>query len=248
MTNTAATVVPEMPVAGVDFIEAGDACVDFYRSAEASVEEESAYMRRLADRIDELGHAQAALVLNDLAIQWEVGVWEGEQDEVWQSGLWAEAGRLLADDGAIRCADLAEWWGIDGYEGEPDPDDMLRRQSQIWQSSRAAEYFVLIVGSRLDETPTQVQARVVDNAVVGSAVVVEGALAVDQLPLSVEHLYADLLTAEASAAAQTQVIRFDLANAVPEVVRVDDLTFRVFVDTEGFPPPVQVLGDIEPSG
>lgn len=86
------------------------------------------------------------MILDDLASQWEVGIWEGDQDEVWQSGIWAEAGRLLGEQGAIRCQDLAEWWGIDGYDGEPEPSEMLQRQAQIWRSARPAEYYVLFVG------------------------------------------------------------------------------------------------------
>ena len=79
-----------------EMTEAEVACVDFYRSVEESTEEEATYMRVLADRIAEAGHPEAAAVLSDLADQWEVGVWEGEQDEVWQSGLWAKypAGRV----------------------------------------------------------------------------------------------------------------------------------------------------------
>jgi hypothetical protein len=34
-------------------------------------------MRRLADRIADLGHEEAAVILDDLARRWETGVWEG---------------------------------------------------------------------------------------------------------------------------------------------------------------------------
>jgi len=114
------------------FTEAGKACVDFYRSAQESVEEEAVYMREFADRMANLDHDDAAVVLSDLADQWEVGTWEAGQDEVRQSAQWAEAGELLGAAGAVRCADLAEWWGIDGYVGEPNSEEMLERQASIW--------------------------------------------------------------------------------------------------------------------
>jgi len=242
VTNTAPTSVPEIQAEVVELAEAGDACVEFHRSAAASVEEEQLYMRRLADRIADLGHSEAAVILDDLANQWKSGTWEGEQDEVWQSGLWAEAGRLLSAEGAIRCADLAEWWGIDGYEGQPGPNELLRRQAQIWRSSRPSEYYVLVVGGRLGEPPTQVHAHVVGSEVVGSAVAEQGLLGSGELPLSVEQLYSWLLDEE------HRVDRYDLANAAPAVMQVGDVFLQVFVDPDDFPPAVEVQLDVEETG
>ncbi len=247
-TSAGAAPIPDILLDPVTFIEADEACVDFYRSAAASVEEEQLYMRRLADRITDLGHVEAAAVLDDLAGQWEVGVWEGEEDEVWQSGLWAQAGRLLAEQGAIRCADLAEWWGIDGYEGEPDPEELVRRQAQIWRSSRPADYYLLVVAGHSGQVPTQVQVHVVGRDVVESTVVVDGALAADDLPLSVEELYSDLLDSIDQETGRYEVQRYDLANSVPAATQMHDLFIRLFVDPERFPPPVEVHMDTEEGG
>jgi hypothetical protein len=242
VTNTAPSSVPEIDGEDVELSEAGDACVEFHRSAAASVEEERRYMRRLADRIADLGHQEAAVILDDLARRWETGVWEGEQDEVWQSGLWAEAGRLLAGAGAIRSADLAQWWGIDGYEGEPDDDELLRRQAEIWRSSRPSEYYLLVVGGRIGEEPTQVHAHIVGSEVVGSAVAVQGPLGSGELPLSVEQLYSRLLSEEA------RVERYDLADSFPAVVQVGDVVLQVLFDSDDFPPPIEVYLDAEETG
>lgn len=242
VTNTAPSSVPGIQEEDVELSEAGDACVEFHRSAAASVEEEQLHMRRLADRIADLGHADAAVILDDLAQQWEVGVWEGEQDEVWQSGLWAQAGRLLADAGAIRCTDLAEWWGIDGYEGEPDDDELLRRQAQIWRSSRPSEYYLLVVGGRIGEEPTQVHAHVIGSEVVGSAVAMQGPLGSGELPLSVEQLYSWLFSEE------HRVGRYDLAHSVPAVVQIDDVVLQVLFDADNFPSPIEVYLDVEQAG
>ena len=108
--------------------EAGQACVDFYRAHQESNLDQPIYIRSFADRIEELGFHDASVVLSDLADQWEIGVWQGDEIEK-EKALWVEAGALLAAAGATHCADLSEWSGDDGYAGEPDPDEMLERQA-----------------------------------------------------------------------------------------------------------------------
>jgi hypothetical protein len=223
------TSVPSLGLEPVQFNEADDACVDFYRSAAESREAEHRFIRRLADRVDSLGHNDAAVILDDLADQWDVGVWEGDQDEVWQSGLWAHAGRLLADGGAVRCADLAEWWGIDGYEGEPDPGEMLHRQARIWESGRPDEYYLLVAANRPSSLPTQVYARIVGDQVEELRLVESGSVAVDAMPLSVEEVYRRLLDAE------HQVDRYDLVVSAPAVFELGGTRFVVVVDLDRFP-------------
>ncbi len=216
------------------FTEADAACVDFYRSAQTSVEEEAVYMRVFADRIADLGYDDAAVVLSDLADQWEVGVWEAGQDEVWQSALWAEAGEMLGAAGAIRCVDLAEWWGIDGYNGEPNPKEMLTRQAGIWVKAGLDDYFLLVAMGVEGGNLTQIHVKVEDGQPTSVSEVASGSIDVKDLPLSVDEVYSMLLNRNASH------IEYNLVLSAPRLMHMaDGREIIVVVDTEHFPEPIQ---------
>lgn len=191
-------------------------------------------MRRFADRITELGYADAGSILSDLADQWDVGVWDGDHDEVWQSGIWAQAGSLLGLAGAVRCTDLAEWWGIDGYEGEPEPAEMQQRQAGIWDEIGLHDYFLLIAG-RADggEDLTQVHVKVEDGEVTSVSEVDPGPFDVDALPRSVDDVYAMMDERDVVQAT------YDLVWSVPRSVELaDGHWYFVKLDTESFPEPI----------
>ena len=76
-STSSGTAVLVLDVVPAELTEIGDACVNFYRATQESKVEEAIYMRTFADRIVELGHDEAAIVLDDLANQWAVGVWDG---------------------------------------------------------------------------------------------------------------------------------------------------------------------------
>lgn len=212
------------------FTEAGEACVDFYRSAQESVEEEAVCMREFADRIAALGHDDAAVVLSDLADQWEVGTWEAGQDEVWQSALWAEAGELLGAAGAVRCADLAEWWGIHGYEGEPNPEEMLQRQASIWVANDLDDYYLLVAAGHDGGDLTQAHIRIQGGEVTSVSEIDPGSVAVDELPHSVDQIYSILLDGNAAD------VRYDLVWSAPRTLQMTDRTHLiVVVDDVQFP-------------
>ena len=223
--------------AGGQFTEADDACVEFYTAAAASVEEEPLYMRRFADRISELGYVDAGSILSDLADQWDVGVWDGEHDEVWQSGIWAQAGSLLGAAGAIRCTDLAEWWGIDGYEGEPKQAEMQQRQEGIWDEIGLRDYFLLIAGrGDSGEDLTQVHVKVEDGEVTSVSEVDPGPLDSDALPKSVDEVYAMMDDQDVIQAT------YDLVWSVPRSLELaDGHWYFVKLDTETFPEPIVQL-------
>ncbi|HET7846651.1 MAG TPA: hypothetical protein VFL72_04100, partial [Acidimicrobiia bacterium] len=123
--------VADSTTGAVDISNEDRACVDFYRSMQESVEEEQVNYARLAKRIEQFGHADAAVILHDLAEQWEVGYWDvepGEEaPELAMSAQLAQAGALLGAEGHIRCADLSEAWGIEGYRGEPSDREIFER-------------------------------------------------------------------------------------------------------------------------
>lgn len=219
------------------FTDADEACVEFYRAAASSLEEEPVYMRRFADRITELGYTDAGSILSSLADQWEVGVWEGEHDEVWQSAIWAEAGSLLGSAGAVRCADLAEWWGIDGYEGEPEPAEMQQRQAGIWDDIGLENYFLLVAGSEEGrEGLTQVHVKVEGGEVTSVSEADPGLLSADDLPRSVDDVYA--LMEDQNVVQAT----YDLVWSVPRSVALADGQWLfVQLDTEIFPEPIVEL-------
>lgn len=221
------------------FTEAGDACVDFYRSVQESVEEEPVYMRAFSDRITALGLEDAAAVLSDLASQWEVGTWGADEDESVQVVQWAEAGRLLGEAGAIRCADLAEWWGIDGYGGESDPEEMLRRQASIWLANSLDDYYLLVAGGEAGERFTQIQVDV-DSGRPASVVELEvTTMRVEELPKTVDEVYAMLLDERGS------VVTYDLVRAVPRVIELTTgEVLQVKVDTAKFPDPIEYFTEI----
>lgn len=225
-------------VVPVEFTEVDEACVDFYRSAQESVEEEPVYMRAFADRIADLGHDAPAAVLSDLADQWEVGVWEPGEDEVWQSAQWAQAGELLAAAGAVRCADLAEWWGIDGYEGELDPQVMLERQASIWASIDVDSYFLLVAGGAEGEDLTQIHVQVQAGEVSSVSEIESGSADVDGLPHSVDEVYSILMEEE------TIGITYDLVWSVPRTVQLSNGDrLIVVIDIEKFPEPIPTFGE-----
>ena len=233
-TQPAAPTVPGLKnpdATSVVMTEAEAACVDFYRSAATPTIEEATYMRVLADRIAESGHLAAAVVLADLADQWEVGVWEGEQDEVWQSGLWATAGRLLGDAGELRCADLAESWGIDGYEGEPDPFEMLNRQRLIWDANGLSSYYLLAAGrTKNEERFTQIQVKVTDGQIDEIRAVEITSLQPSDLPQTIDAYDDRILALDVEAGF------FNLVHAYPRRALVSDGTeYVVRLDITGYP-------------
>jgi hypothetical protein len=213
--------------------EAGSACVDFYRAAKESNLEEPIYIRSFADRIEELGLHDAAVVLSDLADQWEVGVWQGDEIET-ERAQWVEAGALLAADGATHCADLGEWKGDDEYAGEPDPDQMLERQAGIWLGNGLADYHLLVAGGSLPtENLTQIQVRVEGGRPTDISEVVVGNAEVADLPKTVEEVYRLLLDQH------PDVTSYDLVLAVPRVVVMpNDTVLYVEVDTNQHPAPL----------
>jgi hypothetical protein len=224
----------------VEFTEADEACVDFYRSVQESVEEEAVYMREFANRISELGHDEAAVILSDLAGQWEVGTWEAGQDEAWQSALWADAGALLGSAGAVRCTDLAEWWGIDGYEGEPDPEEMLERQASIWSAIGVDDYYLLVArrGETSDLTQAHVQIKSGEPAAISE--IDSGSYALDDLPETVDEAYSMLLNGDASSPS------YDLVWSAPRTMQMKDgSTIVLIVDAEQYPEPLEELGELE---
>jgi hypothetical protein len=97
--------VADSTIGAVDISNEDKACVDFYRSMQESVEEEQLYYVRLAERIEQLGHADAAVILHDLAEQWEIGYWAvkpcEEAPELAMSAQLAETGALLRSEGHI---------------------------------------------------------------------------------------------------------------------------------------------------
>lgn len=217
-----------------DFERADEVCVDFYRSAMESIQEEAVYHRRLADEIIALGHDEAGSILSDLADEWEVGEWSGEGDEteVGLSARYAEAGKLLGEAGAVRCIDLAEWWGIDGYEGEPDPDEMLARQAGIWETADVDDYKLLVATTNKGGL-TQIQVDVVDGEVAEVIEIQEDGEAVDDLPTTIGEIYG-LLETEGP-----RVDTYDLIYSAPRTIRFDDgTTMFVHLDEVRFPNPI----------
>jgi hypothetical protein len=216
------------------FTAADEACVDFYRAAQDSVEEEPVYMRRFAERISELGYTDAGEILTGLADEWDVGIWNEANPELRMSAQWAEAGALLGSAGAIRCTDLAEWWGIEGYEGEPDPTEMMERQESIWHDLGPSDYFLLIAGQlEGQEDLTQVHVRIEDGEVTSVIEVDSGPMDVGDLPRSVDELYSIMQDEEFSHAT------YDLVWSVPRSVGLADGR-RLFLrlDTDTFPEPI----------
>ena len=222
-----------LDVEPVEMTEAGQACVDFYRAAQGSNLEEPIYIRTFADRIEELGLHDAAVVLSDLADQWEIGVWQGDEIEA-EKAQWVKAGALLADAGATHCADLAEWKGDDGYEGEPDPGEMLERQAGIWVGNGLANYHLLVAGGSLPmEHLTQIQVLVEEGKPEDISEVVTGDSNVTDLPKTVEELYRVLLDR------RPDVTSYDLVLAVPRVVVFSDETILyIEVDPNHQPAPL----------
>ncbi len=215
--------------------------MDFYRSVEESTEEEATYMRVLADRIAEAGHTDAAAVLSDLADQWEVGVWEGEQDEVWQSGLWAEAGQLLGEAGELRCTDLAEWWGVDGYDGEPDPIEMLNRQASIWRDNGLDMYYLLVAGKTdSDERFTQILVKITNGEVDDVIEVETTSLDPSSLPKTIDAYYELIFDLNA------RVGSFNLLHAYPERAWVSDGTeYLVTLDLSDYPDALEYFDTLQ---
>jgi len=232
----AACVAPDalgLDVEPVEMTDAGQACVDFYRAARDSNLDEPIYIRSFADRIEELGLHDAAVVLSDLADQWEVGVWRGDEIEK-EKAQWVQAGALLAADGAIHCADLAEWKGDDGYAGEPDPYEMLERQAGIWVGSGLTDYYLLVAGGSLPtENLTQIQVLVEEGRPEDISEVVVGNADVADLPKTVEEIYRVLLDQ------RPDVTSYDLVLGVPRVVVFpDETTLYVEVDPNQHPAPL----------
>jgi hypothetical protein len=222
-----------LDVEPVEMTDAGQACVDFYRAAEESNLEEPIYIRSFADRIEELGLHDAAFVLSDLADQWEIGVWQGDEIEE-EKAQWVEAGALLADAGATHCADLAEWKGDDGYAGEPEPSEMLERQAGIWVGNGITNYHLLVAGGSLPtEHLTQIQVLVEEGRSEDISEVVAGNSDIADLPKTVEELYRVILDRRAD------VTSYDLVLAVPRVVVFPDETvLYVEVDPNQQPAPL----------
>ncbi len=213
----------------VEMTDAEAACVSFYRSAEESTEEESTYMRVLADQIAAAGHTEAGVVLSGLADQWEVGTWEG--DEVTQLAQWAEAGALLAAAGELRCTDLAEWWRIDGYEGQPDPIELLNRQKRIWDQNGLGSYYLLVAArTPSDERFTQLQVKVVDGQVDQVREVEVTSLQPSSLPDTIDEYY-DLIFDH-----QARAEFFSLVHAYPgRASTPDGIEYVVRLDTSDYP-------------
>jgi hypothetical protein len=215
------------------------ACVDFYRSMQESVEEEPLYYARLADRIEQLGHADAAAILQDLAAQWEVGYWEpepGEEDpELAMSAQLAEAGTLLGSEGHIRCADLSEAWGVEGYRGEPSDREISERQRQIWTANGVKTYRLLIVVVDGGGGPVfQYHVDVVDGQTerVFDAQTEEPIDAGNlDVPLTVDEIYAEMSSGGRLAT------RYDLVYGGPTYVGQLLIEF----DLKDFPQPMEVL-------
>jgi hypothetical protein len=215
--------------------EVGQACVDFYKAAQESNLEEPIYVRSFADRIEELGLHDAAVVLSDLSDQWEIGVWQGDEIEK-EKAQWVEAGALLADVGATHCADLAEWKGDDGYAGEPDPDGMLERQAGIWLGNGLTDYYLLVAGGSLPtENLTQVQVLVEGGRPTDISEVVAGNSDVADLPKTVGELYRMLLDR------RPDVTSYDLVLAVPRVVVFPDETI-LYVEVDPYQHPAPLTG------
>jgi hypothetical protein len=224
----------------VEFTEADEACVDFYRAVQESVEEEAVYMREFANRISELGYDEAAVILSDLAGQWEFGTWEAGQDEVWQSAIWADAGALLGSAGAVRCTDLAEWWEIDGYQGEPDPKAMLERQASIWSAIDVDDYYLLVARSsdRSDLTQAHVQIKSGDIAAISE--IDPGSYTLNDLPQTVDEAYSMLLNGDATSPS------YDLVWSSPRTMQMKDgSTVILVLDIEQYPEPLDELGELE---
>ncbi len=209
--------------------DAEAACVSFYRSAEESTEDEATYMRVLADQIAAAGHKEAGLVLSDLADQWEAGTWEG--DEITQLAQWAEAGALLAGAGELRCTDLAEWWRIDGYEGQPDPIELLNRQKRIWDENGLDGYYLLVAAKTPnDERFTQRQVKVVDGQVDQVREVEIASLQPSSLPRTIDEYY-DLVFDQ-----QARAEFFSLVHAYPRrALTPDGIEYVVRLDTSDYP-------------
>jgi hypothetical protein len=219
----------------VEITAAGQACVDFYRAAQESNLDEPIYIRSFADRIEELGLRDAAVVLSDLADQWEIGVWQGDEIEK-EKAQWVEAGALLADAGATRCADLAEWKGDDGYAGEPDPDEMLERQAGVWLGNGLTDYYLLVAGGSLPtENLTQIQVLVEGGRPKDISEVVVGNADLADLPKTVEEIYRVLLDQ------RPNVTSYDLVLAVPRVVVFPDETI-LYIEVNPNQPPTPLTG------
>ncbi len=219
-----------LDVEPVEMTDAGQACVDFYRAHQESNLEDPIYIRSFADRIRELGFDEAAILLSDLADQWEIGVWSGDEIEE-ERAQWVEAGALLAAGGATHCADLAEWSGDDGYPGEPDPDEMLERQAGIWLGNGLTDYHLLVAGGSLPtEGLTQIRVRVVGGIPEEVSELVVGNADVADLPKTVDDVYRILL------GQRPQVTSYDLVLAVPRVISFpDETTLYVEVDPDHGP-------------
>lgn len=220
--------------------EAEQACVDFYQSVEKSFEEESLYFPVLAQRIREAGHEDAAAILDEVAEEFRVGYWEGPVDfELVVSAQMAQAGRLLLAGGELRCAALGEFWGIDGYEGEPTPREMLSWQRQIWEANAVPDYKLLVTKLPVGEGGRQYHVEVVAGQVRGVWDAESGDRVdlsqVDDLPLTVDEIYQRL--------EPDRETTYDLVHAVPQ--RVDTLFIRF--DREEFPEPLHRLERLGPS-
>ena len=223
----------------VGMTDAEVACVSFYRSVEESTEEEPTYMRAFADQIVAAGHREAGLVLSDLAGQWEAGTWEG--DEVTQLAQWAEVGALLASAGELRCTDLAEWWRIDGYPGQPDPIEILNRQERIWDENNLDSYYLLVAAkTQREERFTQLLMKVVDGQVDQIREVEITTLQPSLLPKTIDEYYTLILDHEAQADS------FNLVYAYPRrAVAPDGIEYVVRLDTSSYPDAIEYFDSFE---
>lgn len=223
----------EAPLSDVEMSSEDRACVDFFYSSSTSIEEEPAYFARLAKRIGELGHEQAGMILDDMAHQWEIGHWEpgpgDEQPEEMISGQMAEAGGLLASEGHIRCADLAEFWGIDGYRGQPTDRDLFDRQREIWTANGVANYRLLLKVPSGSVNPTQYHVEVVDGQprqVVDALTGEQMTSVPSDIPLNVDQIY-DLMRDSKSLSS-----KYDLVYSVPKIASRISVSFDPYVFPE----------------
>lgn len=70
-----------------------------------------------------------------------------------------ESRETAGEAGKLRCTDLAEWWGIDGYEDEPDPFEMLTRQKRIWEENGLDNYYLLVAAKNRGATSGSPKSR-----------------------------------------------------------------------------------------
>jgi hypothetical protein len=215
--------------------QANLACVDYYRHWQNSYAEESYYYAAFAERLDGLGFTEAAADYQVLAGVAAGEPFEGAEPEL--AAIMADAGAWLGDAGATRCVDLAEIWGILGYDGRTEAVDLFERQRSIWDGLGVSDYRLRITIGR-GNTERQCHVDVVDGEVTAIADALTGAEVAEPplgLPFTVDGIYATI--------SADDVFSYDFVWSIPGRFFVGDYSVGLTLDPAEFPPPVGTFGE-----